>query len=392
MSEESLQLELKTKRICRFCMTQAEPLSNMYSRENRLKSSAPLPLQIMSCVSIEVFTNDGMPSTICDDCRMLMEHCYRFKQMCKKSDTALRQYPLTGTWPKPLEIPKLSEELVLKMHPHLNQKQRIIATTQTDNKKDQKGSMKIYNLQALSATTAVQSNPSTIIITSNVPQPAVVTSSQQHQSQSVIFSQPQQQQSPQKPRLLNKNSIKILNKEAQKNSEPVLSQPIIKRDSAGNVEIITEILEQGSRDELQVDPIKNAAPVETNVFPCPNCERSFPLRQLLDIHMVNHSRERGFQCKICSKRFFSKYDLGKHMLIHTGEKPFECIVCKKHLHDRHYYIDMKKFIQINQNFCVFIVKNHFYQKKKWTSIQNVIKKIVHSFVKYVIKRSHLNKD
>lgn len=46
--------QLKQKRICRFCLSQEEPLSNIYSNENRKNSRAPLPLQIMACVSIEV--------------------------------------------------------------------------------------------------------------------------------------------------------------------------------------------------------------------------------------------------------------------------------------------------------------------------------------------------
>lgn len=46
--------EMRTKRICRMCLTTEEPLSDMYSNENRLKSRVPLPLQIMSSVSLEV--------------------------------------------------------------------------------------------------------------------------------------------------------------------------------------------------------------------------------------------------------------------------------------------------------------------------------------------------
>lgn len=52
--EGDLEEALRGKRICRFCLSQDEPLSNIYSNENRKNSRAPLPLQIMSCVSIEV--------------------------------------------------------------------------------------------------------------------------------------------------------------------------------------------------------------------------------------------------------------------------------------------------------------------------------------------------
>lgn len=53
-SENEFADQLKSKRICRFCLTQEEPLTNIYSSENRKNSRAPLPLQIMACVSIEV--------------------------------------------------------------------------------------------------------------------------------------------------------------------------------------------------------------------------------------------------------------------------------------------------------------------------------------------------
>lgn len=128
------------------------------------------------------------------------------------------------------------------------------------------------------------------------------------------------------PKILNNQSIKILNKRSTiKTIEPVIRcSQIVKTDEDGKIEIVSEMVET---DDMETDPMNVS--VETNVFPCNYCERSFPLRQLLDIHVANHVRDRKFHCKVCSKGFFSKYDLGKHVLIHTGEKPFKCVVCEK---------------------------------------------------------------
>ena len=41
-----------------------------------------------------------------------MDYCYRFKQMCKKAETTLKQIPLTGVWPKKLELPVYPDELL----------------------------------------------------------------------------------------------------------------------------------------------------------------------------------------------------------------------------------------------------------------------------------------
>lgn len=126
-------------------------------------------------------------------------------------------------------------------------------------------------------------------------------------------------QAPQ-PKILNTQAqVKILNKEAPSNKIQIRQ---VITDESGDTFELTEVLKE------QPDLLE-AEHVATNVFPCTKCERSFPLRQLLTIHMANHSRERSFECDTCSKRFFSKYDLGKHTLIHTGDKPFICVICKK---------------------------------------------------------------
>lgn len=113
--------------------------------------------------------------------------------------------------------------------------------------------------------------------------------------------------------------VKILNKEAPSNKFQIRQ---VITDESGDTFELTEVLKE------QPD-LLDAEHVATNVYPCTKCERSFPLRQLLTIHMANHTRERCFECDICSKRFFSKYDLGKHTLIHTGDKPFVCVICNK---------------------------------------------------------------
>lgn len=52
---DALQAELKKRRICRFCLCQDfSKLTNIYMRDTRIKSSAPLPIQIMAIASIEV--------------------------------------------------------------------------------------------------------------------------------------------------------------------------------------------------------------------------------------------------------------------------------------------------------------------------------------------------
>ncbi|CAH1159062.1 unnamed protein product [Phyllotreta striolata] len=71
--------------------------------------------------------------------------------------------------------------------------------------------------------------------------------------------------------------------------------------------------------------------VKTECYPCtePSCNRTFALKQLLDIHMKNHSRERKFECDECESKFFTKYELQKHVLTHNASKEYQCVVCDK---------------------------------------------------------------
>lgn len=51
---ETRKDNLTALKLCRFCLSQDETLTSLYDRNRAPKSSVPLPLKILSCVSIEV--------------------------------------------------------------------------------------------------------------------------------------------------------------------------------------------------------------------------------------------------------------------------------------------------------------------------------------------------
>lgn len=299
-----------------------------------------------------------MPSFVCSDCTAIFEFSYQFKQMCKKADNLLRQYPLTGQWPKQLPQPILAMQQ-LPQPPTIINKQRTAQTTQIRVQPQTKQfiiqespvqtTRKILNSapvqdpvppqplriktekidedSASSFLAKIENNDEISIddiqqlvaaeigieeFTELVETPAILVDSGNKT----------------KPKLLNKSSVRILNKEAGRDQEPRLSLPKIKKGQDGNMEIVAEILNVDEPYENESDP-KNAELIETNVYPCPHCERSFPLLQLRDIHLKNHTRDRKFDCEECDKSFFSKYDLQRHSFTHNGEKPFKCSACDK---------------------------------------------------------------
>lgn len=117
-------------------------------------------------------------------------------------------------------------------------------------------------------------------------------------------------------------------------------------------------------DDQSVNPVLKVNQVKTDCFPCPHCDRTFPLKQLLDLHLPNHDRQRRFECDECTRKFFTKYDLQKHLQTHNGEKPYDCIICKKSfsresLLRRHekIHVDVPKYV-CNQCDKTFLTKQY----------------------------------
>ncbi|CAO1366073.1 unnamed protein product [Diamesa tonsa] len=238
--------ELENTKICRICLNSSEEDAfyfDIFESNNDCNASS-LPMQILSVGAVEVYPNDGMPRKICKICKGIMSNSFKFKQICKRADTLLKMYPMTGKLPAKIQLP---EELM----PVKPVKNPIIE----------------------------ESSDVTI-------------------------------------QIMAENDGYLLEYEDEEEQELKQVQEELKQEQ-----------EQTYMMQSQTDtPVEV---VETHVFACTMCERSYPLSQLLEIHMKNHVRERNHPCDLCSKSFFSKYDLAKHNLIHTGQKDYKCIVCKK---------------------------------------------------------------
>ncbi|KAH8370593.1 hypothetical protein KR093_004272, partial [Drosophila rubida] len=330
--------ELREKQICRFCLSQEDMLGSIFVEHKRIKATASLPLQIMAITSIEVNKSDGMPGYICLDCRLLFEHSYRFKQMCKKAETLLRQYPLTGTWPNPLDKPRAPMVGAKRFATPDAQPKKLLNTMGRPK------NVTIENVQILQSSTAPPKKLLNVAATSTAePAAAAPSRAAIKRSYQVKVENSQELSMDDVHNLIAdiegqlddmdnvtpsqaKSPMRLLNKITEEPVEPRIAPPKLKHYEDGNVALVTAILDPNELD-ASADPTKNAEPVATNVFPCTHCHRSFPLQQLLDIHMANHKRERSFQCPDCDKSFFSKYDLKKHSFLHTGERPYKCTIC-----------------------------------------------------------------
>ncbi|XP_012056029.1 PREDICTED: uncharacterized protein LOC105619108 [Atta cephalotes] len=260
---ENRPAPLRSRRVCRFCLTDSEPLSFIYERDHNKPFQVPLALQIMSCVAIEVYAADGMPQMICNMCRWNLDRSYKFKLQCKKADEALRDYPLSGVLPRPFPpIPNDPPTEIGSKRPVESRSQNEISKKQRTSDNDSRDTRR-------------------------------------------------------------ETRERERERERERQNE---------KQNANEEHLYEEEQDGGSEGEQEVSNIKEERklePGEIRVHACEQCERTFPLRQALMLHVQRAHRDRNYKCTECDRHFFTKYDLSKHMSTHSEEKPYTCSICQK---------------------------------------------------------------
>ncbi|XP_036387803.1 zinc finger protein 335 isoform X1 [Megalops cyprinoides] len=95
--------------------------------------------------------------------------------------------------------------------------------------------------------------------------------------------------------------------------------------------------------DLQVFLGNPQAPKNTQ-FPCPVCNRVYPMQKRLTQHMKTHSTEKPHMCDKCGKSFKKRYTFKMHLLTHIqsyGNSRFKCEFCE-------YTCDNKKLLLNHQ--------------------------------------------
>ncbi|XP_041775881.1 uncharacterized protein LOC121595749 [Anopheles merus] len=335
--------KLKKSQTCRFCLAQNVPLTSIYAAQDQ-NISTPLPLQIMSCVGIEVYREDGMPGLICADCRLLMNYSYQFKQMCNDANSQLKAYLLTGVWPNQLSLPKGLANLLsnLKQPPTKTDDKpkatNIIKLSPADLKNFKQG-QKLNNAnrtaggEEANTSAAVPLMTSTPIVKRQGSDLARSSSTATTTTNTTTTTATATAESS-KPPQLGQQLIKVKKEVTQPEQGGASNEPVILNNLVQST--VPKVAEEFvSTGDGTVEMVVTYAPEPSTkadgggtVFPCSECPRTYPLKQLLDIHQLSHKRERKHQCDQCDKRFFSKYDLAKHITTHTGERPYVCVICR----------------------------------------------------------------
>uniref|UniRef100_A0A182NF01 Uncharacterized protein n=1 Tax=Anopheles dirus TaxID=7168 RepID=A0A182NF01_9DIPT len=86
-------MDYNISRLCRVCLEEGV-FTSIFSTE--LVAMAPANMLVM-CANIKVSRDDGLPSTICNNCMYRLGVAFHLKQQCENSDMRLRQYMNGGS-------------------------------------------------------------------------------------------------------------------------------------------------------------------------------------------------------------------------------------------------------------------------------------------------------
>lgn len=65
------------------------------------------------------------------------------------------------------------------------------------------------------------------------------------------------------------------------------------------------------------------------VFRCGQCDKAFPQKSILQLHICTRTPNKPFECGCCGNAFANPNDLRAHSAVHCNEKPFKCGYCSR---------------------------------------------------------------
>ncbi|CAB3237286.1 unnamed protein product [Arctia plantaginis] len=322
---ETRKDNLTALKLCRFCLSQDETLTSLYDRNRAPKNSVPLPLKILSCVSIEVFPSDRMPSYICNRCKFFMDISYEYKQMCRQADENVLQYIQSGTdlnsvsWPSSLQ--KLFR-VATKSAPELAVMKTVVeggATVQvTANGSDseEEDDENVYNVKIGDGSDEGPKNARVKVITGNKQNKGKPKPGKGFLSVSKLTSHVRGHAGDRS------YPCKYCNKSFMKSHHYTRHLRIKHREAISTCRgPFGESPDQyrceqcddtfSTQDEL----IYHSAIHATQNLICPLCQEKFEDVDAVTVHIKSHVNGTEFMCDLCELVFTSKEKLDNHITI-----------------------------------------------------------------------------
>ncbi|KAG6458640.1 RE1-silencing transcription factor isoform X2 [Manduca sexta] len=332
---ESRKESLSGLKICRFCLTHDDTLVSLYKKSRIPKNAISLPLKILSCVSIEVYPSDKMPSFICGRCKFFMDLSYEFKRICRQADENILQYVQTGTslesvsWPNGLnkiyrEFNGIKPSEVSVVKTVIEGGATVQVTTHDESDTDAEDDENVYNIKVGDGSDEGSKNTCIKVITSSDKEETPKAKPKRTpKGFTTIPKLARHVRTHAAPRsypckYCNKTFVKshhYTRHLRMKHRETLRSR----RGPFGEVEQFR--CDQcddsfGTQDEL----IYHSAIHATQNLICPLCQEKFDDVEAVTMHIKSHANGSEFMCDYCELIFTTKEKLDKHMAVAHDEE------------------------------------------------------------------------
>ncbi|KAJ2948580.1 hypothetical protein O0L34_g7833 [Tuta absoluta] len=222
----------------------------------------------MSLARVQIYPEDGLPSTICRKCVKRLDQCADYIQLCEKSDAKLRAcLTLSDTVILKKEIPVECSPIHETDCTDDNQNENMEITTEIFPKSE---------IDHLNDDSKI--NKEMEISTANTV----------------------------------KDIIKVGKKSKTKPYQCTICGKILSAGSSLQTHLRTH---SGERP-----------------YSCSHCPKTFTLKTTLNFHLRIHTGEKPLKCPECNVSFRHPSSLRSHQRIHSGETPYKCVLCPKSFH------------------------------------------------------------
>ncbi|XP_065164537.1 zinc finger protein 782-like [Atheta coriaria] len=313
-------MEIDIKKVCRVCLNKGNMMSVF---------KVNISKKIMSCASVQVWPDDGLPNQICNKCTARLHISFQFKKLCEKSDSKLR-------------------EIIIKSKNPPNE-------TQLDTIQEPP-QVAINNSMYIECVPIITPNFISIGEQSHEPHVNFNTETNenivQYNSVNNVYQMPVVQlESMQTPSQI-QPEVQINNMNVNVNVVNETSNNCTKKQSDMQCKVCGKVLSSLSKLNRHMCIHTKDPPYKCNVcmkgfthcgnykvhmrmhndekpFKCNTCGHSSRQQADIEKHMRTHTGERPHGCHLCTKAFATRSNLIAHIRTHTGERPYVCCVCQK---------------------------------------------------------------
>ncbi|XP_034949843.1 zinc finger protein 3 homolog [Chelonus insularis] len=335
---------LDFENVCRLCLRQDNLMSSIFE-ENNEKNSELLARRITCIARVEVHPEDGLPTSICEECKSQVEQFYKFRLLVEVSDKTLRQHLKSAhnSMVYTLTIPSLNDDLgmwednlienhckesveELKCNVPIDEENSFNNNNNnSENISNEPVSEKYCCELCLVQFCTLDDLKNHVVEHCSVTKQVTKKESVSNVDRTLIANQ---ENNPRRSNQANKSSEVCLVK-CETCSESFTKASIKKhsmRCAWRQTELVCEECGMTFNKKSELRYHKGAH--LPSPLMCELCNKQFRNVQSYNIHMKRHTVGSRFSCETCGKRYYTNSELARHVQKHSDKRKHPCHLCE----------------------------------------------------------------